>query len=48
MINKLPLSLFLIFFITIGSFAQQEKESISLFNGVDLSGWNIMELRNVM
>ena len=41
MINKLPLSLFLIFFITIGSFAQQEKESISLFNGVDLSGWNI-------
>ena len=41
MINKLLLSLFLIFFITIGSFAQQEKESISLFNGVDLSGWNI-------
>jgi len=41
MINKLLLSLFLTFFITIGSFAQQEKESISLFNGVDLSGWNI-------
>lgn len=40
-INKLPPSLFLTFFITIGSFAQQEKESISLFNGVDLSGWNI-------
>ncbi len=41
MINKLPLSLFLTFFITIGSFAQQINESITLFNGVDLSGWTI-------
>lgn len=41
MIKKLPLSLFLTFFITIGSFAQQINESITLFNGVDLSGWTI-------
>ena len=41
MINKLILSLLLTFTFTIGGFSQQNTESVSLFNGVDLSGWTI-------
>ena len=41
MINKLILSLLLTFTFTIAGFTQQNTESVSLFNGVDLSGWTI-------
>lgn len=41
MINKLILSLLLTFTFTITGFTQQNTESVSLFNGVDLSGWTI-------
>ena len=41
MLNKFTLSVLLTFTFTIGGFSQQNTESISLFNGVDLSGWTI-------
>lgn len=41
MLNKYTLSVLLTFTFTIGGFSQQNTESISLFNGVDLSGWTI-------
>ena len=41
MINKLILSLLLTFTFTIAGFTQQNTESVSLFNGVNLSGWTI-------
>ena len=41
MVNKLILSLLLTFTYTISAFAQQSSESVSLFNGFDLSGWTI-------
>ena len=41
MLNKFTLSVLLTFTFTIGGFSQQNTESVSLFNGVDLSGWTI-------
>jgi hypothetical protein len=41
MLNKFTLSVVLTFTFTIGGFSQQNTESVSLFNGVDLSGWTI-------
>ena len=41
MLNKYTLSVLLTFTFTIGGFSQQNTESVSLFNGVDLSGWTI-------
>jgi hypothetical protein len=41
MLNKYTLSVLLTFTFTIGGFSQQNIESVSLFNGVDLSGWTI-------
>jgi hypothetical protein len=41
MLNKFTLSALLTFTFTIGGFSQQNTESVSLFNGVDLSGWTI-------
>jgi hypothetical protein len=41
MLNKHTLSVLLTFTFTIGGFSQQNTESVSLFNGVDLSGWTI-------
>ena len=41
MLNKFTLSVLLTFTFTIGGFSQQNTESVSLFNGVDLSGWII-------
>ena len=41
MLNKFTLSVILTFTFTIGGFSQQNTESVSLFNGVDLSGWTI-------
>ena len=41
MLNKFTLSALLTFTFTIGGFSQQNTESVSLFNGVDLSGWII-------
>jgi len=41
MLNKYTLSVLLTFTFTIGGFSQKNKESVSLFNGVDLSGWTI-------
>ena len=41
MLNKYTLSVLLTFTFTIGGFSQQNTESVSLFNEVDLSGWTI-------
>ena len=41
MLNKFTLSVLLTFTFTIGGFSQQNTELVSLFNGVDLSGWTI-------
>ncbi|MDG1246842.1 MAG: DUF1080 domain-containing protein [Flavobacteriaceae bacterium] len=41
MLNKFTLSVVLTFTFTIGGFSQQNTELVSLFNGVDLSGWTI-------
>ena len=41
MLNKYTLSVLLTFTFTIGGFSQKNTESVSLFNGVDLSGWTI-------
>ena len=41
MLNKFTLSVLLTFTFTIGGFSQKNTESVSLFNGVDLSGWTI-------
>ena len=41
MANKLILSIILTFTFTISSFTQEIKEEVSLFNGVDLTGWII-------
>ena len=41
MLNKFTLPVLLTFTFTIGGFSQQNTESVSLFNGVDLSGWTI-------
>jgi len=41
MLNKFTLSVLLTFTFTIGGFSQQNTESVSLFNEVDLSGWTI-------
>tara|TARA_B110000003_G_scaffold261937_1_gene284120 strand:- start:64 stop:675 length:612 start_codon:yes stop_codon:yes gene_type:complete len=41
MLNKYKLSVLLTFTFTIGGFSQQNTESVSLFNGIDLSGWTI-------
>lgn len=41
MLNKFTLSVILTFTFTIGGFSQHNTESVSLFNGVDLSGWTI-------
>ena len=41
MLNKYTLSVLLTFTFTIEGFSQQNTESVSLFNGVDLSGWTI-------
>ena len=41
MFNKFTLSVLLTFTFTIGGFSQQNTELVSLFNGVDLSGWTI-------
>lgn len=41
MLNKFTLSVLLTFTFSIGGFSQQNTESVSLFNGVDLSGWTI-------
>ena len=41
MANKLILSIILTYSFTISSFTQEIKEEVSLFNGVDLTGWII-------